>query len=837
MSGRFLIGLFAHAECDYTLNMWDGLKLLVLSCLLAPAAFADSGRSPHELYDAINALRVDSSAVYQIAPANRIELRRGDAVLSFEEGKLAFFSPLDGRISGAVFVGRGHVLAIPRDPVEKQQMGYFLGAPVLDQYFTNAYMRFTDGTAEEFLQQFQKANLVTNTDSAINAQWEPTLKQLNPMHTLRIVLDRLSPGLKPYFYAGLEGVATGPFDVVLDYQRDEPFALGQYHKAGGLTYYDLWTSHQIPDSSSPPIAFRGLHYAVEAAISTTNSLEGTTAIRLRAETGSAHILDVQLSRLLAVDKVTDDQNRPLDFFQNEGMSPQERGARGNDSVFVTLAEAPQAGKEFTLRFHYSGNVIQDAGNGVLFVEARECWYPRVGDASVFSPYELTMRWPRKLRLIATGSKLDEREDGDFRVGHWKTEKPISIAGFNLGDYASASFASGGYSVDVYANRQLEESLKKRLASSDASALAGILSSMPRISAAEGPSVSSALASQVPPSPADALKQLGREIDSSIRFYETYSGPFPLHNLGVSQIPGAFGQSWPGLLYISTFSFLSPQAQEKLGLTTTGKEHFTQLVPYHEVAHQWWGNIVGWSSYRDQWIDEGIANYLTLLFADTKKNPDHTLRVWLDRYRKSLVEKSPDSPVPPGDVGALILGSRLNSSKSPNGYETIIYSKGTWIIHMLREMLRQPGSKNPDARFVALLHTLITKYAYRALSTDDLRHEVEAVMQPSMDLEGGHSMEWFFEEWVRGTGIPHYKVTFTTHHTEKGYVVHGKLYQGGVPRSFVANVPLYAGGSGGNRTYLGTVMASGPEISFSFASEVSPHKIIVDPQMTLLCAAE
>jgi aminopeptidase N len=255
-----------------------------------------------------------------------------------------------------------------------------------------------------------------------------------------------------------------------------------------------------------------------------------------------------------------------------------------------------------------------------------------------------------------------------------------------------------------------------------------------------------------------------------------------------------------------------------------------------VAHQWWGNVVGWSSYRDQWIDEAIAQYLALLFADTKKNPDHTLRVWLERFRQRLLEKSPGAAEPVGEIGALALGTRLNSSKSPEGYEQVIYSKGAWIFHMLREMLRQRGSKNPDARFAVLLETLVTKYAYRALSTDDLRHEVEAVMTPGMDLEGGRSMEWFFEEWVRGTGIPHYRVEFTARHTEKGYFVRGKLYQTGVTRSFIASVPLYASGAG-NNTFLGAVVAAGPETSFHFLTRTLPHKIVIDPQMTLLCTTE
>ena len=811
--------------------MGVGAKFIALWCLLAPAVSAATERTPHELYDALNALRIDPAAVYHIAPANRIELRRGDAILSFDEGTLAFFSPLDGQITGLAFAGRGHALALPRDPVEKQQMGYFLGAPVLDQEFFTAYLRFTDDTADELLRQFRSAKLVPLVDTISVTPWESALARLNQGHTLRILFDLFSQHPKPYFYAGLEGAATGFFDVVLDMQHEEPFLLGQYHKSGPNTFYDVWTSHGIPGVPSNPATFHALSYSIDTSILPDNSLAASASVRVRAETGGERMLVFQLSRALTLEKVTNDKDEPLAFFQNEGMSLQERSVRGNDYLDVVLREAPARNQEFTLHFRYHGNVIENAGNGVLFVGARESWYPHLGDSAEFSSYELTMRWPRRLRLLATGSKLEEHEDGDFRVSHWKTDKPASVAGFNLGEYATASVASSGHSIDVYANRQLEQSLQNRL-SSDSEVIP--VPSGPLGSASTGHSLPP-MAS--PPSPADALKQLGKEIDSSIHFYETFSGPFPFHNLSVSQIPGTFAQGWPGLLYLSTFSFLTPEAQHRAGLSIAGQEHFTELVPYHEVAHQWWGNVVGWSGYRDQWIDEGIANYLALLFADTKKNPDHTLHVWLDRFRQRLTTKSPGSTEPAGDTGALILGTRLNSSKSPDAYEQIIYSKGAWVFHMLREMLRQTGGKNPDARFIALLQSLMTKYAYRALSTDDLQREVEAVMTPGMDLEGGRSMQWFFEEWVRGTGIPHYRVEFTAHSTEKGYLVRGKLYQTGVPHSFIASVPLYAKGSAGTRTFLGSVVAAGPETSFHFLASVPPRKIVIDPQMTLLCTSE
>jgi len=815
------------------------MTFLALWCLASPAlspavrpSAPPAEQSPHELYDALNALRIDPAATYRIAPANRIELRRGDVLVALEEGKLAFFAPLEGRVTGFVFAGRGHTLGFPRDPVEKQQMAHFLGAPVLDQVFLTAYVRFTDDAAEDLIHQLQSAKVSPEIDSEFAAQSDSFIGKLNASQTLRILEDRLTQNPKPYFYAALEGAETGYFDFLFDQQRREPVLLGQSRKLGNVPYYDVWASYSVPGSVPPAVDFRALDYTLDTTVLADNSLDATASVHLRAETSGERLLTFQLSRALHAEAVTDEQGKPLAYFQNEGMTPQERSVRGNDYIHVVLPQASQKGQEVTIHFHYRGNVIENAGNGVLFVGARESWYPHLGDQAEFASYDVTMHWPRHLKLVATGAKLDEQVSGESRVGHWHSVSPLSIAGFNLGDYASISNSSQARAIDVYANRQLEQALSNRLNPSESSPLPSI--DLPHGSAGSR----SREAMQLPqPSPADALKQLGKEIDASIHFYETYSGPFPYRTLSVSQIPGTFGQGWPGLLYLSTFSFLSPEAQSRAGLNSTGQEAFTDIVPYHEVAHQWWGNIIGWSSYHDQWIDEAIANYLALLFAESRKPSGHQVRVWLERYRRQLLEKKPGSDQVPAEIGALTVGNRLNSSKSPSGFEEVIYPKGSWVIHMLREMLRQPGAKDPDARFVALLRTLSTKYAYRALSTGDLQKEVEAVMTPAMDLEGGRSMEWFFEQWVRGTGIPHYRVEFSTHETEKGMVVRGKLFQTNVPRSFITSVPVYANFGVGRPAYLGVVVATGVETSFHFTARTAPRKLVIDPQMTLLCTTE
>ena len=814
--------------------MRSGVGILALAFLLSPAAnWRSAEKSPHELYDAFVALRLDPAAVYEIKSANRIELRRADLFLSFEHGKLAFFESIEGRVTGLIFAGWGHALATPRGVVEKHQMARFLGAPVLDQDFTSVCLRFSDDSAADLLHQLQNAQILPQQDSSFTTRWNSIVAGSNPSYSLRLVFEAISRNPRPFFYGVVDGTTSGTFDFIFDSWREEPVLLGQTRKtSSGATFYDVWASYKFAGMPAPPIAFRALSYTIDTAILPDTTLEAHTEIRFRTLASGERLLVFQLSRMLNIADITAENGQSLDYFQNEGITARERSTRGNDRLYVILPEAPRPGSEFALRFRYRGNVIEDAGNGVLFVGARESWYPHLGDAADFAAYDVTLRWPRRLRVIATGTKLEEHDDGDFRVGHWRTENPQSVSGFNLGEYASASLASGTRTIDVYANRQLEQALSGRLNGfSDAG-------KMPSLIGPEGGRRQNLMTIIPPtPSPADALKQLGRDIDSSIRFYENFSGPFPLHNLGVSQIPGSFGQGWPGLLYLSTFSFLPRAAQQRAGVSESTQELFTELVPFHEVAHQWWGNVVGWSGYRDQWINEGIANYLALLFADSQKNANHSLRVWLTRYRQHLLQKERDADVPGFEIGALDIGYRLSSSKSPSGFEQVIYSKGTWVIHMLREMLRQPDSKNPDARFVALLHTLASKYAYRALSTADLQREIEAVMTPRMDLEGGHSMEWFFEEWVRGTGVPHYRVEFNSRQTENGYVVRGKLFQDGVAHSFIAPVPLYANIGSGHVVPLGTVIAAGPETPFRFTTPTLPRKVAIDPHTTLLCVAD
>ena len=123
---------------------------------------------------------------------------------------------------------------------------------------------------------------------------------------------------------------------------------------------------------------------------------------------------------------------------------------------MVFPEPLKLGAHFVLHFTYAGAALSDAGGGLVYVGARGTWYPNRGIA--MANYDLTFRFPQNWTLIATGKQVSlEREGGDF-VGHWVSEQPIPIAGFNLGQYTEASAQAGNVEVLDYAARGVEREM-------------------------------------------------------------------------------------------------------------------------------------------------------------------------------------------------------------------------------------------------------------------------------------------------------------------------------------------------------------------------------------------
>ncbi len=93
-------------------------------------------------------------------------------------------------------------------------------------------------------------------------------------------------------------------------------------------------------------------------------------------------------------------------------------------------------------------MLSDAGGGLFYVGARGTWYPNRGIA--MANYDITFRFPQSWTLVATGKQVLFEQDGAQSVGHWVSEGPIPIAGFNLGRYVRSTANAGNVVVDSYA---------------------------------------------------------------------------------------------------------------------------------------------------------------------------------------------------------------------------------------------------------------------------------------------------------------------------------------------------------------------------------------------------
>jgi aminopeptidase N len=389
--------------------------------------------------------------------------------------------------------------------------------------------------------------------------------------------------------------------------------------------------------------------------------------------------------------------------------------------------------------------------------------------------------PKGLQLIATGTKVKEDTDGGITTSEWKTETPLAVVGFSLGDFMSkeAKFSnpSGGeLTVDAYANKQVPD-----FVTPFADRGLGSLNTTPML--------------------ANELSQG----EAAAQVYTNYFGPLPFPHISLTQQSACnYGQSWPMLVYLPICGFFD-NTQRHFLLGSSRYDTYWSVVTPHEVAHQWWGQTVGFRSYRDQWMSEGFANTSATIFLQATNQMDMYFEFW-KQQRKMITEKN-EFGFRPIDVGPLTMGRRLSSPKAGWGiYQDLIYPKGAYILHMIRMMMWTP--KDGDARFRDTMHDFVESHRLQAATTEDFKAAVEKHMSAQMDLDGNHRMDWFFNQYVYGTDLPAYH--FEGQATQNGDAtsLHFKLIQSGVSDTFKMLVPLYLELTDGKVIRIGSINITG-----------------------------
>jgi hypothetical protein len=777
---------------------------------------------------------LDKSRVFKIRNG---ALDRASIHLSFDDGTIAFTEDAGGHITGALFLGDGDILLSPPNAAERSSLALFTGAAILEEKFSMAYLRFNDDAYDALRPSLRQTE---DAESFVNL-WNPSAKDLAQEDALRLLVSfSQDPALgadRPadhLLHAYLRGRRLGTFDVRYDSTLQEQISAGQHRDADGGNYYDVWLSFAIPPPGKsaslkiqPPTPdFAITQFKIQAHIKVPTELSARAELSIMPNRVGNRILLFELSRLLQV-KSAEADGHPVEFIHNQAIEGSQLARRGNDALALFLPQALPVGQPVQLTFEYSGTVLSEAGNGLLYVGEHGTWYPNNGFA--MSRFALEFHYPVGWTLVATGLRSDIKIEGAEQVSRWVSERPVPVAGFNLGKYSRSATTAGKVTVETYATTTVERNFPK---TADNQPLPPDLLRRPPSPFPVVPSVAS-----LPPSPAQNTQAIATTAARAIDFYSQRFGPYPYSGLALTQYPGRISQGWPGLIFLSSYAFLNSQEREHLEKDKAYRLIQEQSVA-HETAHQWWGDLVTWNGYRDQWVMEALANYSALMLLETRDPAG--FRLVMQKYRDELLNKTHEG-VPLMNAGPVTFGLRLSSSRYPDAYEAISYGRGTWLLHMLRTMLRDSqrtdAAKNSDEPFVRVLRKLRTDYEGKSLTTAQLIAAFEAELPHSLWYEGHKSLDWFYEGWVNGSAVPQFElhdVKFTDKPTS--VLVTGRIVQQDAPDTLVTALPLYASIAGKN-IFLARVFVEGHETAFHISAPPHARKIVVDPEQTVLARSK
>lgn len=758
------------------------------------------------------------------ATVENVKLVRDRIHITLVSGKIQFTKPVAGKVFGAAFQGTGQIEVVPPSKLEEQQLELFTGQKILRMSFSQATFCFNDGTYAEVGRQVKWTPSSNDNLSRLYSDRQRHREEEDAAEVLpRLFQAVLSQNAAhdAYFYADLKTDHYGWVEASDDAAQLESVTVGRWRNTDSGVLFDTWM--QFPawnrspkDVDQHPLADDNYHvdtYRIDATVTKGARLSATTTISLTERKPGERVLLFNLDANLRVSSVRNHSGQLLPLFQPRPYGNQDQTF--GSYLGVVLPSATVAGASAVLTFRYSGkHVIRRVGPGNYFCPSYG-WYPSPNDNfATRSKFFLTFHSPKRFILTATGEQVSKKKEGNEIVTQWKSAQPLTVAGFAFGDYKQFDSKVGKATVQILANAHPNQFLQ------------GIQQEVNSDLPGADPGATVPIGTL---NPSDTIKTMGSEVANCLRLFDDYFGPYPYQKLTVTNIPYSYGQGWPTLIYLSALSFLDATQRHVLGLPDNYE--LTDYFRAHETSHQWWGQLVGWDTYHDQWLSEGFAQFSGNLYVEFREGPKQFLER-LKEDKKALLEKNRYGHVY-DSLGPVWMGQRLSSSLAPDGYDVVIYKKGGWILSMLRMMMWNGRSKHPDARFKAMMHDYCKTYANKSASTEDFEAIVNKYMTPVMDLDHDHSMDWFFRQYVYGTGIPDY--TFSYKVTAQGsgkWRITGTVTRSGVSADWEDILPLYVH-FGKKAGRIGWISARQPTTHFSFVLPRKPDKLSLNDDEEIL----
>jgi aminopeptidase N len=318
-------------------------------------------------------------------------------------------------------------------------------------------------------------------------------------------------------------------------------------------------------------------------------------------------------------------------------------------------------------------------------EFNHLWFPCFDHPSDFATSEMVATVEKPLSVISNGKLVEVRENSDgTRTFDWKIDEPHAtyLTSIIVGDFVPVTGEYNGIPIvtNVYSNEVLEG----------------------KVTAARLPEM--------------------------VRFFSEKTGvKYPYAKYAQTTVRD-FGGGMENISATTQTDNMIHDARTELDATSDGLQS-------HELAHQWFGDLITCRHWSDIWLNESFATYFQamwdehslgrddFLYLDVRANKESYYETWARGQRRPIVTK--------------------NYSDPDAVFDTYAYPRGGAVLHMLRTILGE------DNWWRSINHYL-TKYAHQPVETEQFRIAIEETT--------GQPMDWFFEQWLYKMGHPIFRVT-------------------------------------------------------------------------------
>ncbi len=492
-----------------------------------------------------------------VAPVSWLVLNRDVARFTFESGNFYLLTPVSGRTVAAVFVGKGVFTFSPPTPIEQERLVRYQKTRSLAVPFSSAAFLFADSTLSELRSKItfgagQPPYEVRQRFKALlDMLGDDDSKSLDP-DLMSAVLNDEANGV---FFAQVIPSGGGPLLFTLNPREVEGVSLSQRVRRYGWTRRSEVISKFPPGRQVRDLRVSGerlrdasiKHYRITTRLTPSGSGDLSFAAAAELDITAGNVVGpwiaFSLFEKLRVDSARWEDGTPATVFKGQG----------GTLLWVRLPNQLQPEESRRLSLHYQGDLI-DREDDFFFIKSSAEWYPRPLEGRSLATFDLTFHSPKGKLLASVGDQVESSTSGQVTTSRWVSTTPIRNASFNLGFFKDYKIQEQGIPpVTVL----LAEDVHRRI---------GALRQK-------------------------NMKQIvGADVAKSLRFFQHVYGTVPTKHFFATEIPYFHGEAFPGLVHLSWATFHQ-----------TDQDGLDEVFRAHEVAHQWWGIGVDFTSYHDQWL--------------------------------------------------------------------------------------------------------------------------------------------------------------------------------------------------------------------------------------------